>query len=849
MDKQVGLFGLANAVLSRVSACAADRIRLASNVKKELKKLENLLSAVCIVLQDAEQKQVTDSMIREWLRDLKNVVYDIDDLVDDVVTEALQHGMNEDDIIKQVSYYMSPSAQISHFMLSKKLEHILKRLDELEAVKRDFQLIEDQLDVLVSEDNQTRMLTYVENRDIVGREVDTRRIIDCLSKITKSKDLCVIPIVGSKGLGKTSFGKLVFGDKWVGQNYDIQLWMRVSNQFDLRKVIEDIVESATGISVLNLEMERLHRKLFNLLYGKKYLLFLDDLHVEDVKEWVEFKRMLSIGKPGSAILLTTCTSSVGLMTGTVAPYSLGKLSDEKCWLIFKQYAFRQGEENRHPRLVEIGMSIAKKCGGLPLAAKTLGSILFGVRDEIEWLRIEKNNLLSEESADIVATLRLSFDLIPPHLKPCFAYCSIFAKDHNVYRELLISHWMAQGLLQSGHGEELEEVGNRFFGALQSRSFFQDEHVIHSESVVSCGMHDLIHDMAHDVAGDEIVVMNCDKRIKFAEQIRHIVWDRDDLSSQKFPRHLCKAKKVRSFIFNHSMGPVNTSFLEALIAAFKFLRVLDLHNSEFDKLPNSVGKLSHLRLLNLSRNQRIKSLPSSICNLLNLQTLYILACHQLEELPSKGIKKLARLRHLHVTLSKQAHFLPNKGLHALTSLQTLQLYKCTELMTLSEGIRNLISLKSLLIYGCPVLSFLPNGMKHLTKLERLAIRNCAKLDLMLGEGLAGLFSLQSLELGGIPKTIAFPESIRSASASLQYLYIEDCSGLIRLPNWLQHFTSLLKVFILQCPKFCVLPRGILGLSALKTLSIKGCPYMRARCARNQGKDWPLISHIPEIDLDD
>ena len=61
------------------------------------------------------------------------------------------------------------------------------------------------------------------------------------------------------------------------------------------------------------------------------------------------------------------------------------------------------------------------------------------------------------------------------------------------------------------------------------------------------------------------------------------------------------------------------------------------------MTNSIRKLIHLKYLDLSFNP-IETLPDSISALLNLQTLKLQECHNLEQLP-RDITKLVSLRHL------------------------------------------------------------------------------------------------------------------------------------------------------------------------------------------------------------
>uniref|UniRef100_F6H911 Disease resistance N-terminal domain-containing protein n=1 Tax=Vitis vinifera TaxID=29760 RepID=F6H911_VITVI len=61
-----------------------------------LRKLKIKLLAVQAVLDDAEAKQFTKSAVKDWLDDLKDAVYDAEDLLDEITTEALRCKMESD---------------------------------------------------------------------------------------------------------------------------------------------------------------------------------------------------------------------------------------------------------------------------------------------------------------------------------------------------------------------------------------------------------------------------------------------------------------------------------------------------------------------------------------------------------------------------------------------------------------------------------------------------------------------------------------------------------------------------------------------------------------------------------
>ena len=130
-------------------------------------------------------------------------------------------------------------------------------------------------------------------------------------------------------------------------------------------------------------MNTLVENLQKEIYEKKFLLVLDDGWNEDPKEWFNLKEMLMGGARGSKILVT--------ITHTIKPYLLRGLDQHASWLLFKQMAFEEGQEPANPSIVEIGREIVKKCVGVALTVRTMGSLLYFKNSEREWLSFKINS--------------------------------------------------------------------------------------------------------------------------------------------------------------------------------------------------------------------------------------------------------------------------------------------------------------------------------------------------------------------------------------------------------------------------------------------------------------------------
>lgn len=58
-------------------------------------------------------------------------------------------------------------------------------------------------------------------------------------------NLCVLPIVGMGGVGKTTLAQLVYNDPVVNLHFDMKAWVHVSKEFDVEVLTRVIISSFT----------------------------------------------------------------------------------------------------------------------------------------------------------------------------------------------------------------------------------------------------------------------------------------------------------------------------------------------------------------------------------------------------------------------------------------------------------------------------------------------------------------------------------------------------------------------------------------------------------------------------
>ncbi|XP_062007152.1 putative disease resistance protein RGA3 [Rosa rugosa] len=851
---------IAENVLDRLASHASQEISLAWSAQLELTKLDNTLSTIKLVLEDAEKKQVRTSLITRWLGKLKDVCHDVDDVLDELDFQKLRLKVevgNCGKIKGKVRQFFSRwNPVVFNFRMGHKVKEIRERLVEIDNEKRQFgllkfaKIVEGPCVLQGMHDDKRETDSFVEASDVIGRDDDKKQIISHLlnnTDISSGENVSVISILGLGGLGKTTLAKLVYNDSMLEEKFEMKMWICVSDNFDIQTLIRGIINAAIKQKCEDESLDLMKRRLQDTLRGRKFLLVLDDVWDREligvtIEKWNDLKGLLNVGANGSKIIITTRNRSVASLVNPLYMHSLEGLPHQDCMSLFIKRAFKKGEEQHYQHLLKIGEDIVKKCGGVPLAVATVGSMLYLNTDERQWSGVRDDDMWSIGNDNILPALRLSYDALQQHLKPCFAFCSLFPKDYEFNSGVLVPLWMAQGYLKtSKKNEDFEQMVVDYIREFCSRSLFQVEKDV--KTVISFKIHDLVHDLAISVAQVEYSTVNC-RPSSALEMVRHVSISKKDLLGEEaqVPDFMLKSKKLRTILIPED-GQMSQCFVKTCILRFKYMRVLDLSGSPLEELPSSIGSLFHLRFLDLSSNGKIKRLPNSISKLLNLESLYLGNCDALEEIP-KDIGNLINLRSL--TITTQQTYLP-KGIRHLTLLQYLYFEGCVNLKSLGEEIQFLNNLRKLVISSCNNLECLPPNMKHMTALDTLVIDGCEKLQVTMRSG-EGPQRLRSLGIGNSSLEALPPWLIEHSVDTLQSIYLSECHNLTALPE-LINFRFLEQLHIEKCSKLsALLPQGLHCLTELRELNIEECPELSKSCKRQlKGEEWSKMARQRDLKI--
>ncbi|KAF5941407.1 hypothetical protein HYC85_019049 [Camellia sinensis] len=700
------LISTAQGIRHSLIPLAAEKINLAWGFKDNLQRLKERLVLIQALLRDAENHwRGNQETIQVWLKKLDSAACSADDVLDELAFEVLrqkvevQNLLTRNNKVRNFFFYLSNPSPFRLKMVHKVknvnllLNNLCKEANGIGLRPADQILNAASTSVEPREVNFRLTHPFVDDSQVVERDGDVSTVVDMLlASYDTGDDLSVIAIVGMGGMGKTTLAQLVYNSGKVVKNFgDKRMWICVSDDFKVERLLNKMLESLTGHISETQNIEGIVKKLGEKLNGRKYLLVLDDVWNENPDKWelLKFSLLAIGGSKGSRIIATTRSMNVVSTMGMELSltYHLKVMSENDSWTMFAKIAFADGGPTETQNLVAIGRRMVEKCKGLPIAIRSLAGLMYSQQFEHQWVSIENSEIWSSTGIknEILPTLRLSFDHLPSSsLKQCFAYCSMFPKGFEFQRDELIQLWMSQGYLHpsSESNLEMEDVGNDYFNILLHNSLFQDVKLDEYNNITSCRMHDLVHDLALDVSKGKCLTSTSTyivRDLMYHPELQHLSLDFMEKTSFEIPKE--------------NVGKLRTLFLKVNlpknIAEVKSIRALNLVQYDLKELPSLVSKFMHLRYLDLSKSS-IGTLPNFISKLYNLQTLRLPSFKHLEKLP-KEFYKLVSLRHLYIDDTKENRELMPMMIGKLTSLQTLPFFvvgedkghKIEELGSLSE----------------------------------------------------------------------------------------------------------------------------------------------------------------------
>ncbi|KAF7138953.1 hypothetical protein RHSIM_Rhsim07G0209500 [Rhododendron simsii] len=841
------LGGAFNVLLDRLSSPELIKFFRGRKLDESLlKKLELTLLELNKVLNDAEEKQITDRAVKAWLDELKDAVYHAEDLVDEIGTEALRSKVEAEYPRGRQSLQDSLISTFTGLFdrggMSSKLEKMIGMLDHFVKAKDVLGLRE----VTGRNWSQTR-LEDGNPRGIAGKVrylSFAQSEFDSFEKFKEIKEAkCLRTFLPLKQ-------RKYYGDRCLS-----------------KKVMDEILPGLTRLRLLSLKkygINELPYSIGNLIHLR--FLNLSRTKIRELPESV--CKLYNL----ETLLLFKCDLLTTLPAGLVKLISLRRLDLRRTNL--KEMPMHISKLKDLQQLTDF---VVGKCTSInelgefhclrgTISISRLQNVKSG-HDALEAKMSEKKHLEklalewdsttedSQNARDVLGKLEPHTNLKHLEIKnyggtrfPTWlgdqSFCNMVSlclvNCENCFFLPPLGQMPSLKELSIERMQGITSVGREFYGESGSlRKPFQSLEILHFEKMTEW-VDWCILDAGEFSRLQKLEVIECPKLFEhLPTNLPSLVV----LGIEDCP------ELVSSLPDTTSLRELSLIECQGMQLEWQGVPSVEkLYISSFTSLKefgSELVTLKNLKKLNVDKCPSLLYFPLGLFPL--LQSLEIRDCVNFETLLiPDGIE--LNLTSLSIYDCNNMLSFPCGGLPA-PNLSSLSLLCCEKLKALPEQMHTLLpSLGDLTLRDCPEIESFPEGGLP-PKLDFLYIKNCKKLVGGRRDwGLQTLPSLKTLCLYDESKDAleSFPEEGLLPS-TLKYLtlgYLPNLESLNK--RGLQHLGSLETMYIRNCPQLQSLPEEGLPTSLIR-LSIWYCPLLKPRC-RMEGEDWHKIAHIPLIEID-
>ncbi|KAL5555521.1 hypothetical protein UlMin_037757 [Ulmus minor] len=696
--------------------------QIAFDFKGQFEQMKTQLDLMNAIVSNSENVKSKNEVVKIALTTLRELILEADNALTDCLVRA------EYRIQEYMCFGHSLQDSFFFYNTGKKLKDINSKMDQIEKRLRTYLRASDSTHHSSSDSHEdTRLLRSQDFNpsETIGLDDDVEKIKGWISN---ADDVIQhIAIVGMGGLGKTTIAQKIIHDNQVLDRFDKMIWVCVSRAFSEEQVLRCMLQRL-GKDVKGFDGSQLLSEIQQVLADKTCIIVLDDVWKINVEWWTNLCSVFPKrdGKR-SCVIITTRNEGVASDMGVESSRTLkpNTLNDHDSWSLFLKFAFSSSKGVCSDEVRKISKEIAKKCGGLPLAIKTIGALLApmtGSPSECRQILETFHELTTEgRNSSVMASLQLSYDELPPRLKQCLICFSIYPEDFQIRGEQLIQWWMGEGLVQGKGSKSAAEIGYEYLSELIKRCLIEvDKQRGFDGRVYNCKMHDMVRELITKNAEEEKFCSFDEQGRQKATTDSRWIGFVDGMNKES----LKNTSKLRAMLFMDRSSSVTEFKNFGLLPS---LRVLDFSNSQLqginiNDLFDWISSLERLACLNLSGIQGLEMVPPSIRKLRNLQLFVLTNSNSLKILHSY-ITNLKKLIVLDVGFCPNLESLPC-GIAKFSHLQELSGFKvssqsrkqCAQLLELKK----MIQLRVLRISISDETEISENEMDSLSQMSNLKV---------------------------------------------------------------------------------------------------------------------------------
>ncbi|VAH56648.1 unnamed protein product [Triticum turgidum subsp. durum] len=284
------LESLLGSCASKLQNIITDEAILILGVEEELREVLRRVELIKCCIYDAEKRRTKELAVNNWLGQLRDVIYDVDEILD--VARCKGSKLLPDD----PSSSSSKSAACAGFSVSSCFCNIWSRHDvavrirglnkKIENISKDKIFLTFNTSTQPAGNGPTSKLVRSSNLvepNLVGKEIirSSRRLVDLVHSHKENKSY-KLAIVGTGGVGKTTLAQKIYNDNKIKGSFKIHAWICVSQDYNQVTLLKEVLRNIGVHHQQGETIAELQRKLAEAIKDKSFFLVLDDVWQSNV---------------------------------------------------------------------------------------------------------------------------------------------------------------------------------------------------------------------------------------------------------------------------------------------------------------------------------------------------------------------------------------------------------------------------------------------------------------------------------------------------------------------------------------------------------------------------------------
>jgi NB-ARC domain len=371
---------VSGAVCSVTSTC-----ELQEGLHVTLYSLQQEVMKIQCAINAARRRRITDPQLLMWLASLINAVHLGNYYYRTIKSQNSYPQMtaSEDmnDLVIPLSYRTSKRQRTLKNLIFGDEE--LKKLNDTLRILKSIDICAFILMVNALPERPLKTYLYMDHNRLFGRDKERDQIMKFLLEPSTAgeNNVDILPIVGSRGVGKTSLVLHCFYDPIVQNHFSLKIFNPCSHiSHPTHSIFRKSLQLCDVYDITNNDENTLIAMLKQNLSSERFLFVMDSVSPVDSMVWNALWDCLRCGKQGSKVIFIASFKEYNnykkiINLGMVKPIILDHFTEDNYMLFFMEHAFGSVDPEDYPELEKMGREMVTKMNGSIWGAKIFGELL------------------------------------------------------------------------------------------------------------------------------------------------------------------------------------------------------------------------------------------------------------------------------------------------------------------------------------------------------------------------------------------------------------------------------------------------------------------------------------------